>query len=124
LKSDLNDIDFCFAFEITDRLYYYFAFTTKEDCEIIEKEDIENFDQLMYDRYLNAICKAHNVENIKRTTSGSLMWDYIYDDSGRLYDFKRFFKSCTDLFDDIEGEARRICNELIPIIRLVESELG
>ena len=124
LKSDLNDIDFCFAFEITDRLYYYFAFTTKEACEIIEKEDIENFDQPMYAKYLNAICKAHNVENIKRTTSGSLMWDYIYDDSGRLYDFKRFSKSCTDLFDDIEGEARRICNDLIPMIRLVESELG
>ncbi|TWH59373.1 PD-(D/E)XK nuclease superfamily protein [Desulfitobacterium sp. LBE] len=123
VKSYSGNYEFCFAFEIDDRLYYYFAFTTKGECEIIEKADIGKLHPQIYKKCLNAIRKAHNIENIKRAASGSLIWDYIYDSSGKDYNFKRFSENCIELYGNIYSEAKRICEELTPIIRRVESEL-
>lgn len=123
IKSFSGNYEFCFAFEIDDCLDYYFAFTTKGECEFIEKADIEKKHPLIYKKCLNAICKAHNTENIKRSSPRSLVWDYIYDSSGKGYNFKRFSDNCIELYKDIACEAKRICEELTPIIRRVESEL-
>lgn len=123
LKAFSSEINFSFAYEITDRLYYYFAFTNEDGSEIIEKSVVKSKHPTIYSKCINAICKAHDIESIKRTTEASLFWEYLFDKSGKRYDFKKFSDNCISLNTNFESEAKRICQDVLPIIRRVEESL-
>lgn len=124
LKDLTEGIGFYFCIEISENLYYYFAFGRKEggSFKILPKEDIQKSRKDMYEKCKNAVVSIFG--DIKKQTPNSIMWEYIYDPLYSRYDFKDFPENCIKLIDNADDEASRICDDLLPLVRQVEKLAG
>lgn len=123
IKQFEENINFCFCIEIGDCLYSYFAFGRRENgiYKIIPKSDMENQHNDIFKKCLNAVTSIFG--DIKRQTSSSIRWEYIYDPLFRKYDFKNFSENCIDLIQNTDHESLRICEDLLPLVNQLRDAL-
>ncbi|WP_461207770.1 PDDEXK-like family protein [Clostridium sp. DL1XJH146] len=119
IKNFENDIDFSFGIEIYDNLYYYYSFCRKEEgnYKLIPLENVEKNYSDIFDKCKKAIVTVNG--DIKKNTPIALMWEYIYDRGGKIYNFKRFSENCIDLIENEENEITNVVEGLLPQIRQI-----
>ena len=107
------------------QLYYYFAYeqsNRKNPWFHPEHKTIMKKYPAIHEKVVNAIWKSDDVNNSRQSPT-SIKWDYIYNENGDQYDFKKFSPNCIDLIDNNEAATRRIAKNLLAMINNVKKEL-
>lgn len=122
--KDLNDdLISAVSIEIAHHLYFYYSFMYYDESNKCYKHkkiaNIKKTNPEEYQEFLNVA--SNTMKSKSRTTDNTFYWEYIYDNNGNRYNFKKFSQSCIELLGNTDAIAEKICKTITSNIDEIKS---
>lgn len=110
-----HNISATLGIEVEDQLYFWLAFTNESD-EIVEKDWVKTKYHKVYESFTHSVVNQFG----ELVDEPSLIyWDYLSDENGIEYDFKKFSPSCVSLASNYKEQAQVIFDKLFKYVNVI-----
>lgn len=125
IKELRPDLIAALCIEISDNLYYYYAFMEFERGDQLYKNrevsDVKDKYKSEYELFTKAV--ENSMTSQGKKTKYTFFWEYIFNNDGEKYNFKQFTDACITLSQDTKNTAANIFKLLNQYVDSVAAKL-